>query len=615
MARIENHKFTIEEAFAQCFYVVPDYQREYVWTEKEITQLLEDINEQIDSSSSEYFIGTILVSPIIRRDGVKGYFDVIDGQQRLTAIFLILCALRVLFKETLHGEVINGLMARIYTNPQGKINTDYKLEPRYENAGEVIKKIIQTNGNPQAVRASIQGSDIQIYGSVENILNAYEVIYRFLTDNYDDEDKLIKYWGHLAHDVVFIQISTGVSNALKIFETINERGVGLNPMDLLKNLLFTQVSPERYSRLKDEWKKITSPLEKNKEKPLRFLRYFLMANYDVKNYRNEASLREDEIYDWISKKENATLTGYQENPFEFVRQITRNVNRYIDFRKVLGNDSEPSLAMDSLKKLTGSAFSLHYVLLLAAANLPKSLFNQFVAQLESFLFFYIFTKTQSKYLDRLFSIWAAEVREIAHIENADEQKAKLNEFVNERFAKNMVEKTPELKDALKRLTLDSIQQYRIRYLLARLTQHVDMAFSGQKARGSLDDPYYKLQIEHILPKNPRNDLRSTWQEKNPEWNYDEIKNCLGNLTLLEKPINIVAGNDFYVAKQREYKNSANYLTRSLSGLADVGQNTSIIRINERLSSFAKWNAEDIEKRQLMLIDLAQEIWKTSEITA
>ncbi|WP_228772815.1 DUF262 domain-containing protein [Cupriavidus necator] len=41
---------------------------------------------------------------------------------------------------------------------------------------------------------------------------------------------------------MFIQISTDVSSALKIFETINERGVGLNPMDLLKNLLFTQVT-------------------------------------------------------------------------------------------------------------------------------------------------------------------------------------------------------------------------------------------------------------------------------------------------------------------------------------------------------------------------------------
>ncbi|MGD9985090.1 MAG: DUF262 domain-containing protein [Porticoccaceae bacterium] len=47
MARIENHKCSIEEAFRECFYIVPDYQREYVWTDKEVHQLLEGINEQI----------------------------------------------------------------------------------------------------------------------------------------------------------------------------------------------------------------------------------------------------------------------------------------------------------------------------------------------------------------------------------------------------------------------------------------------------------------------------------------------------------------------------------------------------------------------------------------
>jgi len=86
---------------------------------------------------------------------------------------------------------------------------------------------------------------------------------------------------------VFIQISTDVSSALKIFETINERGVGLNPMDLLKNLLFKQVKQDEFTMLKNAWKKITVPLEKANEKPLRFLRYFLMANYKIEINRGD----------------------------------------------------------------------------------------------------------------------------------------------------------------------------------------------------------------------------------------------------------------------------------------------------------------------------------------
>ncbi|MBP8275455.1 MAG: DUF262 domain-containing protein [Propionivibrio sp.] len=609
MARIENHKYSIEEAFRECFYIVPDYQREYVWTDKEVHQLLEDINEQIDAGSTrEYFIGTVLVSPTDQ----KNHYEVIDGQQRLTTFFLLLCALKHVFQGEPQRQVVSGLISTSYTDSDGETRTSLKLEPRYENAGEVMAKLVELDADPQAVRTGIQSAGIASFGSLENLVSAYGTIYRYLKDNYDDAPKLKKYWGYLANNVVFIQISTDVSSALKIFETINERGVGLNPMDLLKNLLFTQVKQAQFTQLKDEWKKITKPLEKEKEKPLRFLRYFLMANYVIKNERGDAVVREDEIYDWFVAKDNAALCDYANKPFEFVRKVIRNVEHYLAFANGMGNDGKPSLAMDSLKRLAGGAFSLHYVLLLAAANFPKPLFDHFVAQLESFLFYYIFTKTPTKDLERSFSQWADELRTIAEGGDPVKQKLQLNAFVADRFEKNMAGKSQELADALKRFTLYSMQQYRTRYLLARLTQHVEMAFSGLKVPGSLE-PFTNLEIEHILPNKPEDDLRAKWTTENPGMVYDDYKNRLGNLTLLEKPINIVAGNDFYTAKQVEYSKSGNYLTRSLVALTDVGQNTSISRINAKLEAFPNWNAASIEKRHAMLIALAQDVWKTTPI--
>jgi hypothetical protein len=609
MARIENHKYSIEEAFRECFYIVPDYQREYVWTDKEVHQLLEDIGEQIDAGTTrEYFIGTVLVSPTDQ----KNHYEVIDGQQRLTTFFLLLCALKHLFQGEPQRQMISGLISTSYVDSDGEVRTNLKLEPRYESAGEVMAKLVELDAEPMAVRAGIQSSGITSFGSLENLVNAYSTLYRYLKDNYDDTPKLKKYWGYLANNVVFIQISTDVSSALKIFETINERGVGLNPMDLLKNLLFTQVKQGQFTQLKDEWKKITKPLEKEKEKPLRFLRYFLMANYVIKNERGDAVVREDEIYDWFIAKDNAALCDYAGKPFEFVRKVIRNVEHYLAFANGLGNDGKPSLAMDSLKRLAGGAFSLHYVLLLAAANFPKPLFDHFVAQLESFLFYYIFTKTPTKDLERSFSQWADELRAIAEAGDPVKQKVQLNSFVADRFEKNMAGKSQELADALKRFTLYSMQQYRTRYLLARLTQHVEMAFSGLKVPGSLE-PFTNLEIEHILPNKPEDDLRAKWATENPGMVYDDYKNRLGNLTLLEKPINIVAGNDFYTGKQVEYGKSGNYLTRSLVALTDVGQNTSISRINAKLEAFPNWDAASIEKRHAMLIALAQDVWKTTPI--
>jgi hypothetical protein len=508
--------------------------------------------------------------------------------------------------------MISGLVSTSYVDSGGEVRTNLKLEPRYENAGEVMDRLVELDADPQAVRAGIQSAGITSFGSLENLVGAYSTLYHYLKDNYDDISRLKKYWGYLANNVVFIQISTDVSSALKIFETINERGVGLNPMDLLKNLLFTQVEPSEFTKLKDEWKNITKPLEKRKEKPLRFLRYFLMANYIIRNDRNDSVVREDEIYDWFVSRDNTALCNYSGKPFEFVRKVIRNVEYYLNFAMGLGNDGTPSVAMDNLRRLAGGAFSLHYVLLLAAAGFPRTLFEHFVAQLESFLFYYIFTRTPTKDLERSFSLWADELRTIAETTDPVKQKIQLNTFIVDRFEKNMAGKYQELADALKRFTLYSMQQYRTRYLLARLTQHVEMAFSGVKVPGSLE-PFTRLEIEHILPDRPEADLRARWTEENPGIAYDDYKNRLGNLTLLEKPINIVAGNDFYTAKQVEYSKSGNYLTRSLVALTQVGLNTSISRINAKLEAFPEWNAAAIEKRHAMLIALAQEVWKTHPV--
>jgi hypothetical protein len=209
-------------------------------------------------------------------------------------------------------------------------------------------------------------------------------------------------------------------------------------------------------------------------------------------------------------------------------------------------------------------------------------------------------------------LWADELREIAEIADPIKQRVTLNTFVADRFEKNMASKSQELSDALRRLTLYSMQQYRTRYLLAKLTQHVDMAFSGIRIPGSLA-PYTNLEIEHILPDIPTAELRSKWKEDNPEASYDDYKIKLGNLTLLEKPINIVASNNYYSAKQTEYRKSNNYLTRSLVELTSVGQNTSISRMNEKLASYDTWNAKAIDKRHALLIEMAKDVWKTTTV--
>ena len=79
------------------FFVVPDYQREYVWqVDDQIEQFLIDIDDEYDPHAKQqtsYFIGSIIVV----KNGEK--YDVIDGQQRLTTIVISLCALRDVLQQ------------------------------------------------------------------------------------------------------------------------------------------------------------------------------------------------------------------------------------------------------------------------------------------------------------------------------------------------------------------------------------------------------------------------------------------------------------------------------------------------------------------------------------
>lgn len=79
-------------------YVIPRYQRAYAWEDKEIIQLIDDIND--NESSKSYYIGSLIVSPI---KGKFETYEVVDGQQRLTTLFLLLQYL--VYVGALEGEL------------------------------------------------------------------------------------------------------------------------------------------------------------------------------------------------------------------------------------------------------------------------------------------------------------------------------------------------------------------------------------------------------------------------------------------------------------------------------------------------------------------------------
>ena len=399
----------------------------------------------------------------------------------------------------------------------------------------------------------------------------------------------------------FIQITTpDINDALKIFETINERGVGLNPMDLLKNLIFRQVDRSQFDKLKERWKLLVSLLETNNEKPLRFLRYFIMANYpSINNGQrgDENTIREDEIYKWMAS--HADVCGYNKDPFKFVELLLENARCYVYFANGKDKNGNRTPYLDNIIRLGGGAFRQHLIVLLAARNMPSDMFDYLSRNIENYLFYALFTKVQAKIFEKLFGKWDIALKDV-------KTQEELTAFVADNIKAETDKLAAEYKARFLMFKQNDLQLYRVRYILAKLTQYVDMAHSGTVSLPLLDT-YFKrgTEIEHILPQSPTEEYRAQFE------NYDELLYMLGNLTLLEQPINGAIKNNPYKDKVPTYAASIFYLTSSLHHLDEIGVNNAIMRINKYLKPFDHWDAETIAQRQELLYNLSLEIWKVA----
>ena len=337
---IKYNDHSISSAFKD-HYIVPDYQREYVWTDEQVEQLMADLLDAYNTDNKKaYFLGTIVTYDS------GSQFELIDGQQRLTTFFVLLCAIKKFYVNC--GEqtsVIENLIYSPTMNSEGDVINLYHLQLQYEDAGNCLELIEKGLERPNYLTQS-----------GERLFDAFKTIQDFLSERFPDIASLKKFVVFLLNKTSFIRIETyDISDALKIFETINQRGKGLDPMDLLKNMVFRQVDRSKFKELNMNWKSITRSLEKIDEKPLRFLRYFIMANYDTSSEK-DGILREDQIYTWLSN--NNAQCHYEEAPFQFVQKMAQNVELYVKCR-MPDDKSEGNVHLKNIPLLAGKSYKLH----------------------------------------------------------------------------------------------------------------------------------------------------------------------------------------------------------------------------------------------------------------
>lgn len=593
---IKSQDLTIEKLFDD-FYLIPDFQREYVWQEKQVEQLLKDVLAEFprpDSNSQpdEYFIGSIIVS--LGGDGSDRLYDIIDGQQRITTAYILLCTVKnyiLGIDNQASVGALNNIISTTFTNSFGVDTPRYRVTLQYEDSSKILEAIAKNNVNLDAIP---QKTD-----SAKNIINAYHTIEVFLRNEFGEElSEVRRFYAHFIKNVKLVRVETlNVASALRVFETINDRGIGLDPMDLLKNLMFRKAGKDNFEILKDKWKELTNCLQSAKEKPLTFLRYFIFSQYDVE--RDDV---QSKTYEWFLN--NEPLCGYKDKPIEFVDNLRLAAQAYAHFIEGKNKDGTNNRYLKNITYFT-STTRQHMSLLLAALNLPDECFTELCRHLENLLFVFIITAQKTNEFERVFIQWAGDLRQVRNLQDLEQfiittiQPVKQNLF--QRFESSFL----VLKER-------DLQQAKLRYTLAKLTQFINENALGSEAPWVDLDTYInkQVEIEHILPQTPNKAVVDAFDKQGDINKYIRF---LGNLTLLEKSINASIGRGLFSEKKIAYKQSNFFLTKSLAEKPVVGTDTAINRAVQELKEFENWNSQDIEERQRMLTQLAKKVWDMEEV--
>ncbi len=587
---IKSEDCSLERLF-QDFYVVPDYQREYVWQDEHVEAFFRDIYEEFSSADDEqtdYFIGSIIVCPAATGDTKT--LELIDGQQRITTAYIGLCAIRDHIAEIAPGSPIAGLIEQISAgtvDARGHNCFEDRVVLQYGDSKDVLKRIAsEVDGGMNDIP--------QTTASMANLVNAYRYTRTFLGKRFkDDEDELRLFYAYFTKQVKVVRVNTeSLADALKVFETINARGLGLSAMDLLKNRMFIEATESQYESLKKEWKELVETLEQANEKPLRFLRYFVMSQYETKGV-----IREDGIHTWFLKNEKKC--GYVTDPPAYVKLLLANAKAYVNFVKGQNKQGNDNRYLANIKFLSGQARQ-HLILLLAGQNLKPDAFTALCKEIENLFFSLLVLGEPTRDLERLFADWTDKLRKITG------RKA-LDEFLEGTIRPQLQQRAGRLKSHFTEFDEDSQPQYRVKYIVAKLTQYVDeQAYGSDSWAGSLSTYINKdVHMEHILPKNPTEAARQQFDEQDK---YDYWVSRLGNLARLDKAINESVGNASFPEKQPGYKESNFLLTKCLDERPVVGKDTAVNRAVKEIPEFSEWTSESITERQEFLSELALKTW-------
>lgn len=567
------------------FYTVPDYQREYVWESAEVEKLLGDVANEFNEGNRQpldYFIGTIVTN--YKAD--KNVYELIDGQQRVTTLYVILISLRdYLIEMGAPIKAIDSQLSDWSVDRQGKEVARHRVVLQYEDSQGVLDDLVK-NRSEKGID-EIPTSTRSAY----NLVQAYQDSRAFLIEELGGNiDKIKKFYAYLSQNVKLIRIKTeSIDRALWIFETINARGKGLDAMDLLKNLLFRHAKSDQFEKLKQRWKSLIDALYSAGEKPIGFIRYYLLA------YHAKEKIQADKLYGWITDPQNRERPDYWTDPLAFTNSLLAAARAYVNFSNGKLEDGSYCRPLSNMWYLSHTARQ-HLILMLAARGLPKSSQELLAEEIEKLYFVFLITKQPSNLFELEFIKWAGKLRVM-------KEEKELKDFLENTLIPRRHKLGDQFNYLIRSLVEGDLPKYRLKYILGKFAQYLDELAIGARELEVYVNP--RVDIEHILPL----EMTEEWiDEFGSKEEAEKAVHKLANLTLLERSHNASISNKPFAEKQEVYAQSNFILTKGLSGVARVGNETKVNKALSMAGHYSKWDKEALLRREDALVQMAGKIW-------
>ncbi len=537
---IKSEKILVKDIFSNLWFRVPEYQRPYVWGDDQIDDLLDDLAFALrEKPEQDYFLGSF-VYQLKRAGSAAGQVfdenDLLDGQQRMTTLFMLFACIRDLSSDP---DLREACQASIYQKgnkfhgvPE-RTRLAFAIRPEVQDFVDNYLKVVDgTNKEDDLLALKNKSSDPSMRNMANAVLKMRQVLNKLVVESAESGFNLSDFYSFICQKVLMIYVSTeNLDDAFRLFTILNDRGMPLRNSDILKatNLgaLTDTADKERYAKL---WEEAEGDLGDEFDRFLNHIRTVLLKDKARLNLLDEF---EHKIY---HPKEKDKATGLVKQPLLIKGKDTfKLVERYLKlYNQLLGGTNYDE---------TGGSFEFDNLIKVMLTALPST---DWLPPLILYYDRFGYKRIQEflvKLDNQLSSDWIAQYSPTARMERMSEIMRATESAENSDELLDTINPFKMDQEGFSRAATAAVYGRRFtRYLLVKL----DYLYADHSQRMSLDF----LSVEHLLPQNPKAD--SQWRKDFSDQQREEWTHRLGNLVLISTKKNTSQGNLDYAEKKDRY---------------------------------------------------------------